>query len=173
MSPIFFDSKEVRSSDERENDHLVSLKNLIEKAKTITLHNDRLKHEISTLNDLQKIDVFRKSDLIEIQKKNLPFGNLNFKELKEFSHIYRSPGPIYDLDGYGNNWWRFARALNAAGFNNASSEKWPTHFIELEPDGNGGANIIWEWHIWDHLIQDIDPELPNYGVLGRFKQSSR
>jgi len=118
MSPIFFDSKEVRSSDERENDHLVSLKNLIEKAKTITLHYDRLKHEISTLTDLQKIDVFRKSDLIEIQKKNLPFGNLNFKELKEFSHIYRSPGPIYDLDGYGNNWWRFARALNAAGFNN-------------------------------------------------------
>ena len=35
MSPIFFDSKEVRSSDERENDHLVSLKNLIEKAKNI------------------------------------------------------------------------------------------------------------------------------------------
>ena len=32
MSPIFFDSKEVRSSDERENDHLVSLKKLIEKA---------------------------------------------------------------------------------------------------------------------------------------------
>ena len=30
MSPIFFDSKEVRSSDERENDHLVSLKKLIE-----------------------------------------------------------------------------------------------------------------------------------------------
>ena len=118
MSPIFFDSKEVRSSDERENDHLVSLKKLIEKAKTISLHSNRLKNEISTLSDLQKIDVFRKSDLIEIQKKNLPFGNLNFTELSEFSHIYRSPGPIYDLDGYGNNWWRFARALNAAGFNN-------------------------------------------------------
>ena len=83
MSPIFFDSKEVRSSDERENDHLVSLKKLIEKAKTISLHSNRLKNEISTLSDLQKIDVFRKSDLIEIQKKNLPFGNLNFKELSE------------------------------------------------------------------------------------------
>ena len=118
MSPIFFDSKEVRSSDERENDHLVSLKKLIKKAKTITLHSHRLKNEISTLPDLQKIDVFRKSNLIEIQRKNLPFGNLNFTELSEFSHIYRSPGPIYDLDGYGNNWWRFARALNAAGFNN-------------------------------------------------------
>ena len=34
-------------------------------------------------------------------------------------------------------------------------------FIELESDGMGGANIVWEWHIWDHLCQDIDP-IPNY-----------
>ena len=55
-----------------------------------------------------------------------------------------------------------ASELNAAGYNNATSQKWPTHFIELEPDGMGGANIVWEWHIWDHLCQDIDPSLPNY-----------
>lgn len=55
--------------------------------------------------------------------------------------------------------------LNDAGYNNASSDKWPTHFIELEPDGNGGANIVWEWHIWDHLIQDTDSNKPNYGVV--------
>ena len=33
-----------------------------------------------------------------------------------FAHIYRSPGPIYDLDGHKENWWRFARALHAANF---------------------------------------------------------
>ena len=55
-----------------------------------------------------------------------------------------------------------ASELNAAGFDNASSEKWPTHFVELEPDGNGGANIVWEWHIWDHMCQDTDPSKPNY-----------
>ena len=52
--------------------------------------------------------------------------------------------------------------LNAAGFSNAGSEKWPTHFIELEPDGNGGATIVWEWHIWDHMCQDVDPNKPGY-----------
>jgi hypothetical protein len=52
--------------------------------------------------------------------------------------------------------------LNAAGFNNASSEKWPTHFVELEADGNGGASIVWEWHIWDHMCQDTDASKPNY-----------
>ena len=55
-----------------------------------------------------------------------------------------------------------ATELNAAGYNNANSEKWPTHFVELEPDGNGGANIVWEWHIWDHMCQDTDPNKPNY-----------
>ena len=52
--------------------------------------------------------------------------------------------------------------LNAAGFNNASSEKWPTHFVELAADGNGGASIVWEWHIWDHMCQDTDTSKPNY-----------
>ena len=52
--------------------------------------------------------------------------------------------------------------LDAAGYSNANSEKWPTHFVELQPDGNGGANIVWEWHIWDHLCQDVDPNKPNY-----------
>ena len=37
MYQAFFDSKEVRSSDERENDHLASLKTLIEKAKNVTI----------------------------------------------------------------------------------------------------------------------------------------
>ena len=46
MNPAFFDSKEVRSSDERENDHLASLKNLIEKAKNVPFHSARLKYEV-------------------------------------------------------------------------------------------------------------------------------
>ncbi len=57
-----------------------------------------------------------------------------------------------------------ASELNTAGYNNASSEKWPTHFVELEHDGNGGVNIVWEWHIWDHMCQDTDPNAPNYVV---------
>jgi len=52
--------------------------------------------------------------------------------------------------------------LSAAGFNNSSSEMWPTHFVELAADGNGGATIVWEWHIWDHMCQDTDASKPNY-----------
>ena len=52
--------------------------------------------------------------------------------------------------------------VNDAGYDNSDSEKWPTHFVELAADGNGGANIVWEWHIWDHLCQDLDSNKPNY-----------
>ena len=55
-----------------------------------------------------------------------------------------------------------AAEVNAAGYDNADSDKWPTHFVELAPDGNGGAEIVWEWHIWDHLCQDTDASKPNY-----------
>ena len=54
-----------------------------------------------------------------------------------------------------------AAEVTAAGYS-TNSTKWPTHFIELEDDGNGGANIVWEWHIWDHMCQDIDPNGINY-----------
>ena len=44
------------------------------------------------------------------------------------------------------------------------NELWPEHIVEIEPTEDGG-NIVWEWHLWDHLIQDIDSTLSNYGVV--------
>ena len=36
------------------------------------------------------------------------------------------------------------RQLNNAGYDNTTSEKWPTHFIELElSTAMGSANIVW------------------------------
>lgn len=40
---------------------------------------------------------------------------------------------------------------------------WPDMVIEIEPRPPTGGRIVWEWHSWDHLVQDHDPELPNYG----------
>lgn len=54
--------------------------------------------------------------------------------------------------------------LTAAGRTNANSDMWPDHFIELQQNGNS-ATIVWEWHYWDHMIQDTDPNKPNYGVV--------
>jgi hypothetical protein len=44
-------------------------------------------------------------------------------------------------------------------------ELWPDHLIEVAPNGSSGGTIVWEWHLWDHLIQDFDSTKENYGVV--------
>jgi hypothetical protein len=53
----------------------------------------------------------------------------------------------------------------AMGAQNVTGEIWPTLIVEVEPVGSTEGNIVWEWRIWDHLIQDVDPEKPNHGVI--------
>ena len=36
--------------------------------------------------------------------------------------------------------------------------------IEIEPQGNNGGNVVWEWHAWDHLCQDVDSTKDNYYI---------
>ena len=58
-----------------------------------------------------------------------------------------------------------AYAVGRESIDNSLNVMWSEAILELEPVGTGDANIVWEWHIWDHLIQDVDPDLPNYGVI--------
>jgi hypothetical protein len=40
---------------------------------------------------------------------------------------------------------------------------WPDKIIEVQPNGSSGGTIVWEWHAWDHLVQDRSTSYPNYG----------
>ncbi|MEP7230075.1 MAG: aryl-sulfate sulfotransferase [Ginsengibacter sp.] len=40
---------------------------------------------------------------------------------------------------------------------------WPDKIVEIEPNGRSGGKVVWEWHVWDHLIQDHDAKKANYG----------
>ena len=46
--------------------------------------------------------------------------------------------------------------------NLAGNQLWPDHIIEIDPLTN---DIVWEWHAWDHLIQDFDSTKNNFGVI--------
>jgi hypothetical protein len=37
--------------------------------------------------------------------------------------------------------------------------------IEVEPTYPKGGKIVWQWSIWDHLIQDFDITKDNYGIV--------
>jgi len=40
---------------------------------------------------------------------------------------------------------------------------WPSTIVEIEQVDKTHGKVVWEWHIWDHLIQDFDPDMDNYG----------
>ncbi|UCF67399.1 MAG: aryl-sulfate sulfotransferase [Acidobacteriota bacterium] len=42
---------------------------------------------------------------------------------------------------------------------------WPDCILEVKPEPPNGGRIVWEWHLWDHLIQEYDPERENYGKV--------
>lgn len=44
---------------------------------------------------------------------------------------------------------------------------WPDMLLEIHPTRPAGGEIVWEWHAWDHLIQDFDAKLENHGDVAR------
>lgn len=47
----------------------------------------------------------------------------------------------------------------------ADNELWPDKIVEIQPIGIDSGIVVWEWHMWDHLIQDYDSLKLNYGVV--------
>jgi hypothetical protein len=42
---------------------------------------------------------------------------------------------------------------------------WPDVVVEIEPTPPNGGRIVWEWHAFDHLVQDRFPERANHGLV--------
>jgi hypothetical protein len=39
----------------------------------------------------------------------------------------------------------------------------PDSLVEIKPTGPTTGKVVWEWHLWDHLVQDFDKTKANYG----------
>ena len=69
---------------------------------------------------------------------------------------------------YASEW----QELGRNSVNNNLNQMWMTAFYEIEPTLDGRTEsienfdaVVWEWHIKDHLIQDSNSSLSNYGVI--------
>ncbi len=69
-----------------------------------------------TLDDLAALPILRKADLPALQDRAPPFADLLGLPFAHLARIYLSPGPTLDPEGAVSDYWRFARALVAAGF---------------------------------------------------------
>lgn len=120
-SETYYDDLETRSPEERNAYLFALLPQQIANAKLNAPYFSKLLEDVSPVSitdraALAQLPVTRKSDLIELQKKSPPFGGLTTRHPGQLKRIFQSPGPIYDAEGYGEDWWRTARALYASGF---------------------------------------------------------
>jgi phenylacetate-CoA ligase len=117
----YYDALETRDPEVRERALLEALAVQIERAKRIAPGFARLLAgvngaDVQSRADLARLPLIRKSDLPELQRAEPPFGGLVSTALGAVTRVFSSPGPIFDPEGAGPDWWRFARALYAAGF---------------------------------------------------------
>ncbi len=72
--------------------------------------------DVRGLEDLPRIPITRKDDVPAFQAEEPPFGGLAGLPLDRLARVFMSPGPIYDPQGAGADFWRFRHAFAAAGF---------------------------------------------------------
>ncbi len=39
---------------------------------------------------------------------------------------------------------------------------WPDKIVEVHQTGATTGEVVWEWHVWDHLCQNVNPAKDNY-----------
>jgi phenylacetate-CoA ligase len=114
------ESRETRAPGERERDLLARLPALIDAALRAPGWRAHLgavdARSITSRAALAQLPVLRKSDLVRLQREAPPFGGFVAEPLAHFGRLFSSPGPIYEPEGRGEDLWRAARGLAAAGF---------------------------------------------------------
>jgi len=119
MSDQYYDARETRSGDEREQELSGRLAAHI--GRVIADAPGWARHlsgydaaAITSRAALTGLPVLRKHELMERQAENPPFGG--FRAGKGGGRVFMSPGPIYEPQGQGKDPWNVARACWAAGF---------------------------------------------------------
>lgn len=115
-----FDALETRTPEVREAALFTALRDQIVHAKTNAPYFSKALRDVdpravTTRVKLAELPVTRKSEVMTLQRETPPFGGLTAIPAHRVANIYQSPGPVYEPKGFGLDYWRFARAMFAAG----------------------------------------------------------
>jgi phenylacetate-CoA ligase len=116
----FYDTLETRAPEAREDALLGRLPELITRARQAPGWARQLAgvdaQTVTSRVALATLPVLRKSDLKDRQRLDPPFGGLALAAPGSLKRLLMSPGPIFEPQGQGTDFWGAARALFAAGF---------------------------------------------------------
>lgn len=117
----FFDTLERRDQDERESTQMEALVRQVAHAQQHAPAYTRLLEgvDVAGVNSrdaLARLPLTCKDELVGLQRQALPFGGFCAIKAPELNRVFSSPGPIYEPGSQRADFWRFARALYAAGF---------------------------------------------------------
>ncbi|HET7254115.1 MAG TPA: AMP-binding protein [Xanthobacteraceae bacterium] len=120
MTSEHFDRLETRDPDARERDFFGRLPSFIALAMRAPGWATQLAgidpNAVTSREELAKLPLLRKSELADRQKEQPPFGGFNVTAPGRMRRLLMSPGPIFEPEGEGKDFWGAARALFAAGF---------------------------------------------------------
>ncbi|MBK8452155.1 MAG: AMP-binding protein [Thiofilum sp.] len=117
----YYDALETRDPVEREAALIQAVVQQVAHAKQHTpayaeLLKDVDPTQLTSKAAIAQLPLTRKSDLNALQKAQRPLGGLAAVGGKALTHIFASPGPIYEPGSKRPDFWRLARALFSAGF---------------------------------------------------------
>ena len=116
----FYDALETRAEEMREREQFSKLPDVIARATSAPGWAEMLAginpKSVTSRTALAKLPLLRKSDLKERQQARPPLGGFAATASGKLKRLLMSPGPIFEPEGYGKDWWNSARALFAAGF---------------------------------------------------------
>ncbi|WP_299482727.1 AMP-binding protein [uncultured Roseibium sp.] len=121
MSDQQFDARERQDPTQRERHLFARLPELLAHARNHAAGWEKqlAGHDLEGVRDrvaLSGLPVLRKSDLMEQQRANPPFGGYLAGDLSEAARVFMSPGPIWEPQAPGLDPWNGARSLFASGF---------------------------------------------------------
>jgi phenylacetate-CoA ligase len=119
---MLYHDLETQSPEKREARHWKAIRKLLEKA---AKHSEEFRARLGraglSLRDLDSLSSFsalpplRKKELIGLQAERGLSWLLTCRP-GELRRIYQSPGPIFDPEGAGSDYWGWAEGFYAAGF---------------------------------------------------------
>ncbi len=118
--PGHYDSLETRPPVLRDSEECAVLPKIVARAMSAPGWAKHLAgvsaHAVNSRAALARLPVLHKSDLTALQKAMPPFGGLNVTPPGKARRLLMSPGPVFEPEGSGADWYGTARALFAAGF---------------------------------------------------------